>query len=223
MSWTYIQSNGAFLRPDGRPLAKGYSGHWDGVSPLGGGDDHRYRPADQNLKNLGPIPVGEYTIGEAYSDPGGKGPVVMPLTPNPANTMFGRSAFLIHGDRAPPKSGTASDGCIILGRDSRDEISGSTDRTLNVIAYPAAVSQDLIAAVRVPSKSAVKPPSAKAAKKASPTPARRAVAKGAAKRAATKQKMAKTSRKKLAVPAKKASAKKTAARMPTKRKGVRKR
>jgi type VI secretion system (T6SS) effector TldE1-like protein len=135
--WVFVQATGDFLKPDGRRLTVGYSGHWDGSPPAGGPNDHRNKPADQSLSDLGPIPAGRYTIGPAHDDPHGKGPIVMALTPDAANRMFGRSAFLIHGDRAPPRSGTASNGCIILDHDSRQSIAASADRVLEVVAVAA--------------------------------------------------------------------------------------
>jgi hypothetical protein len=59
--------------------------------------------------------------------------VVMRLTPDPTNEMFGRSAFLIHGDsiKAP---GTASEGCIIQSNPVRTLVSKSSNRRLQVIA-----------------------------------------------------------------------------------------
>ena len=149
--WTFIQSTGAFLKPDGTTLTTGYSGHWDGVPPPGGPTDHRYKPADQALKNLGPIPVGNYAIGRPYNDIGGKGPVVMDLTPDPANQMFGRNDFMIRGDRSPPQSDMASDGCIVLDFASRQAISVSKDRTLRVIAAQAIASlADLVQTRKAP-------------------------------------------------------------------------
>ncbi|MGB9255254.1 MAG: hypothetical protein WCC25_10510, partial [Candidatus Korobacteraceae bacterium] len=81
------------------------------------------------------LPHGTYTIGPAYDDNNhpGKGPVVMPLEPDPANEMFGRDGFLIHGDTAA-RDHTASDGCIILDIPYRDQIAASPDRVLIVTA-----------------------------------------------------------------------------------------
>lgn len=59
----------------------------------------------------GPIPVGFYDIGPSFHD-AAKGAFAMHLTPDPANDMFGRSAFMLHADsiRNP---GHASEGCIV--------------------------------------------------------------------------------------------------------------
>lgn len=126
-AWHYVQCTGKFYRPDGALLASGYSGHWDG-----GSDDHRNQPEDEAIEKVGPIPRGYYTIGPAFDDLHGKGPVVMRLAPDPSNRMFGRSAFMIHGDLAAPRSGQASEGCIILNRAARQEIAASAVRRLIV-------------------------------------------------------------------------------------------
>jgi len=165
--WTFVQRTGEFLKPTGQLLARGYSGHWDGNPPVGGPNDHRNKPGDQALIDRGPIPAGTYAIGAAYNDPGGKGPIVMALTPAATNRMFGRSDFLIHGDRAPPLSGTASDGCIILDHDSRATISASIDRVLQVISEPPAVAA---------SKGLAPPVSKKAKKRPKPKPERKQAA-----------------------------------------------
>lgn len=83
------------------------------------------------MKNWGPIPCGLYTIG-AHVDTMTHGPFVLPLTPSPQNEMFGRSAFLIHGD-SKVAPGSASEGCIILSRSVRERIAKSGDHELRVI------------------------------------------------------------------------------------------
>ena len=102
-------------------LGTGYSGAGDGKN----------NPATQSMKNVGPIPVGLYRIGSPV-DTVTHGPHVLPLTPNPQNSMFGRDGFLIHGDSVVAP-GTASEGCIILSRAVRDAISASRDRDLQVV------------------------------------------------------------------------------------------
>ena len=119
MPWTYSQSSGD-LSHDGQHIATGYSGHAEGLN----------NPALQDDHGIGPIPQGSYTIGPASVHPG-KGPVVMALDPAPANNMFGRDGFLIHGDTAALDH-SASHGCIILARPFREQIANSSDRTLIV-------------------------------------------------------------------------------------------
>jgi hypothetical protein len=119
MPWSYSQSSGA-LSHDGVFVGTGYSGKGEGLD----------NPDLQDVPDEGPIPEGTYTIGPASTHPG-KGPVVMELEPDPSNQMFGRSGFLIHGDNVEMNH-TASDGCIILSHDIREQIDESEDRVLIV-------------------------------------------------------------------------------------------
>jgi len=120
-TWTYVQESGVMIDPMGKLLAKGYSG-------LGLAKND---PAAQHVPNMGPIPCGKYTI-EAPIDSPSHGPYAMHLVPDPENEMFGRSAFMIHGDslHAP---GSASEGCIIMPRAAREAIWQSGDHRLEVI------------------------------------------------------------------------------------------
>jgi hypothetical protein len=99
--WIWKQSEGT-LTHNGVPVAKGYAG-----APAAINDS-----AQQDKKNVGPIPVGLYKIGTANKT-SHLGPIVFPLTPDTGNEMFGRSAFYIHWD-SRKKPGTASQGCIVL-------------------------------------------------------------------------------------------------------------
>lgn len=121
MSWMYKQSTGEMTNPDGSISWNGYSGAGDGLN----------NPDMQDVEKVGPIPVGTYTIGEAYDEPGKLGPCVLPLTPAEDNEMFGRSLFRIHGDNP---THTASEGCIIQGPQCRHTISSSTDKILVVVS-----------------------------------------------------------------------------------------
>ena len=119
MSWIYIQTSGKMFAPDGELLAVGYSGHGEG----------RNNPAMQAVHDVGPIPVGWYDIGPPH-DTTEHGPFVMALTPHEGNQMFGRSAFLCHGDNS---THDASKGCIIFSpRSLREKIWASGDRSLEV-------------------------------------------------------------------------------------------
>lgn len=118
--YTFSQSSGD-LRQDGRFLFTGWSGH----------DEGRNNPAMQADANLGPLPRGKYKISKAYTHPK-LGQVVMNLTPDPANEMFGRSAFRIHGaSKLDPAE--SSHGCIILPRVTRIRIDMDSDKDLEVI------------------------------------------------------------------------------------------
>lgn len=118
--WTWEQGTGRLLR-DGDQVAVGYSGAGEGKN----------NPDMQSVHNVGPVPVGRYSIGGPH-DTMTHGPYVLPLNPDPANEMFGRSGFLIHGDSVV-HPGTASEGCIILGRSTRTEVWESGDRDLEVV------------------------------------------------------------------------------------------
>lgn len=105
---TYSQRAGLF-RINGW-AAIGYSGHGAGLN----------NPKMQQVKDVGPIPQGVYTIEPPHADPV-VGPVAMRLQPAEANEMFGRGDFLIHGDNAAMNQ-TASEGCIVLPHSARVEI-----------------------------------------------------------------------------------------------------
>ena len=111
------------FNPDGTMMAQGYSG----AETIG-----KNNPKMEHLHNVGPIPVGFYTIGEAF-DGSSHGPCVMRLTPDANNQMFGRDGFLIHGDLIS-NPGNASQGCIIMPKFVREAISTSDDKRLEVKA-----------------------------------------------------------------------------------------
>lgn len=122
--WTFQQSTGLMIDPNGNPMdtpPPGYSGNITGKN----------NPDAQDQHDVGPLPRGRYTIGPAYQSPK-CGPLTMNLEPDPANQMFGRNAFRIHGDSVAAP-GTASDGCIIQNHNTRLEISLSADRNLEVV------------------------------------------------------------------------------------------
>jgi Protein of unknown function (DUF2778) len=121
MAWIYSQSTG-ILTHNGNHIATGYSGNGEGKN----------NPAMQNVPNTGPCPQGNYQIGPPKDD-NNVGPFALPLTPLPGTNTFGRFAFLIHGDSIV-HPGTASEGCIILLRDARNQIAGSGDQALTVTA-----------------------------------------------------------------------------------------
>lgn len=119
--WTYDSSNGN-LSHDGNFIGVGYSGNTTGLN----------NPAEENVVAVGPIPRGSWTIGAFFNDPGGKGPIVAHLTANPGTDLFSRDGFMIHGDNAALNH-SASEGCIILARPYRQQISASGDTDLQVV------------------------------------------------------------------------------------------
>ncbi len=118
--WKYTQQEG-YLTLNNVGKGVGYSGAGEGKN----------NSTAQSIKNVGPIPCGKYLIG-APVDTITHGPYVLPLTPDPANEMFDRSGFLIHGDSVV-SPGTASEGCVILGRVTREKIWQSKVHTLLVV------------------------------------------------------------------------------------------
>jgi hypothetical protein len=106
---------------DGLRVAIGYSGKGEGKN----------NPDMQDVHNVGPLPKGKYTIC-APVDTVTHGPYVLRLDPDADNEMFGRAGFLIHGDSVV-HPGTASEGCIILGRSIREKIWTGGDHNLEVI------------------------------------------------------------------------------------------
>lgn len=119
-TWIYSQSTGNLYAPDGALVEAGYSGSPPFVN----------RPRAEGVKNQGPIPTGTYDIGDAF-DHDTLGPCSMPLEPDPDNEMYGRDGFYIHGDTQEMNQ-TASTGCIILSRPTRDMIAASPVHVLEV-------------------------------------------------------------------------------------------
>jgi len=132
--WTYIQKTGELLH-DGEHAADGYSGYNNPET----GQEGKNNPDLENVPEIGPIPVGTYSIGTPH-DTLTHGPFVLPLEPDSGNQMFGRSAFLIHGD-SKVEPGTASRGCIIMARAIREQVAASGDTSLQVIAGVAEESR----------------------------------------------------------------------------------
>lgn len=101
--------------------ALGYSGHGEGKN----------NPALQETPNVGPIPYGLWRIVGPPFDTPTHGPFVMRLEPCEGTQTFGRDGFLIHGD-SKIAAGTASHGCIVLPRATRERIWDSGDHLLTV-------------------------------------------------------------------------------------------
>lgn len=126
MAWTFEITTGKLYNPDGTFAAQGYSGGNCGKNPEGIDN-----PADECIKDVGPLPEGLYTFGTpvAHSQ---LGAFAIPLIPDPSNNMMGRGDFYMHGDTAVP--GDASEGCIIMPPDTRHACAGSADNQLTVVA-----------------------------------------------------------------------------------------
>lgn len=121
--WEWRIAAGELWRLDDRPHLE--------VTGYSGARGFRNDPRAITRIGEGPIPLGTYTI-ESPRDTDTHGPYVLPLTPDASNQMYGRSGFLMHGDSVS-HPGTASKGCIILPRSTRELVWGSGDRVLTVV------------------------------------------------------------------------------------------
>jgi hypothetical protein len=124
--WQYSQSTGQVTYVNNQtgattPVGGGYSGRGTGLN----------NPAWESVPFEGPIPQGLWLIGGQYNSFTGLGPGVMNLTPILATT-YGRNLFRIHGDN-PCLCRTASEGCIVLPSNTRNQIAGSGDNILRVV------------------------------------------------------------------------------------------
>jgi hypothetical protein len=131
MSWTFEISTGKLYDPNGICVASGYSGGNQGKNPEGIDN-----PADEPLKDIGPLPEGLYTLGEPVPQ-SHLGAFAVPLVPDPSNEMFGRADFYCHGDSVA-NPGCASKGCVIVPRQVREAMWKSNDHQLRVVASIAA-------------------------------------------------------------------------------------
>jgi RHS repeat-associated protein len=128
--WEYSQGSGQLTHVDDQTgdrklVDVGYSGHGEGLN----------NPEKQNEKDIGPIPQGKYNIEPQQTNvtnEGKKLPGSMRLTPEPETDTFNRGGFIIHGDnKARDKS--ASHGCPVFDRPTRDQIGKSGDDKLEVV------------------------------------------------------------------------------------------
>ena len=118
--WIYSQSSGELWSPYFKIIASGYSGYEEGKN----------NPAMEGVKSVGPIPKGQWVIGEPYNSER-IGPFSLPLYPN-GHDSLGRDHFRIHGDSSS-SPGKASRGCVIFNRDIRGKIHLSNDRDFIVV------------------------------------------------------------------------------------------
>lgn len=118
------------LDPDGKLVQQLYAGCGDG----------RNNPAMQGIHGVGPLPVGGYTIGTLEATHTTAGGHLLTdsaaLVPDPANEMFGRSGFRIHGRKSLVDM-DASNGCPILDHGPRMSVLNSECKRLRVIATRA--------------------------------------------------------------------------------------
>jgi hypothetical protein len=124
--WTYQNGTGELFDPSGNHVEAGYAGGARGTHPEG-----INAPAYQYTPDIGPLPVGWYTFGIPVEGTH-LGPLAIPLQPDADNTMGGREGFFVHGDHVGAPR-TASDGCIVVSRPTREMIVDSGDTRLQVI------------------------------------------------------------------------------------------
>jgi hypothetical protein len=120
--WTYKQSTGELFNQDSELVGVGYAGF----------KEYANDPSSEQLEMKGPLPKGVYIIGSLRHDGGHMGRDVMFLNPNEGNTMYGRSAFYMHGDNGLGDR-SASNGCIVMPHDIRWAVANSGDTILQVI------------------------------------------------------------------------------------------
>ena len=113
--WTFEQSTGKLYDPQSNHVATGYAGGNCGKNKEGINN-----PDLQDKPCIGPLPEGLYTLGKVVLE-SHLGPFAIPLIPDESNEMFGRGDFFCHGDTIS-NPGCASKGCIILNRNTREEI-----------------------------------------------------------------------------------------------------
>lgn len=124
MQLNFNQTTGVISAEDGTIVTHGWSGNHDGKN----------NPDKQEIPCLGPLPRGTYAIQpwEAHHDH--LGPMVAFLKPDPANEMFGRGDFFIHGPaNDPTKYGQESKGCIVVPREGRQAVKDLDPDTMVVI------------------------------------------------------------------------------------------
>lgn len=110
---------------DGTVLQTGaWSGHGAG----------RNNPDMQGAHGVGPLPVGEYTIGSLIHNGGHLGPDIMRLDMIPGTgESHGRGDFYLHG-AAINNPAMSSDGCVIAQHNTRLTVNGMRDRRIRVVA-----------------------------------------------------------------------------------------
>lgn len=131
--WIWEIKSGKVFDDTGTLIALGYSGGDKGLHP-----EAVNNVEFVDIHNLGPIPEGDYTICAPREDDH-TGPYTLDLIPDPANVMYGRSGFRIHGDNKHLNQ-SASEGCIILPIGVREQIWESNDHHLRVVKQIEAIA-----------------------------------------------------------------------------------
>jgi hypothetical protein len=124
----YEVLTGQLFDAAGKLLGTGYSGK----------DPYKNDPSAEGMEGAGPIPRGNWKLVSLELTTPLHGPYVIVLEPD-ADTRgrvisHGRdpSSFRIHGDSLKTP-GSASEGCLIIGRPIREQIWTGTDHDLEVV------------------------------------------------------------------------------------------
>ena len=120
MAWKYVQRTGDLFL-NALYVETGYAGRGRGKN----------NPNEQCVTDEGPIPRGWWTIGSATN--GGPTRISLPLTADSGADVCGRSGFFVHGDSIL-NPGSASHGCIILSKATRERMASSNDPRLRVVS-----------------------------------------------------------------------------------------
>ena len=124
--WSYKIVTGDLLNPNGAIVGRGYSGGNCGKNLEG-----LNNVLMMSIKDIGPLPFGLYTLGSPILE-SHLGKFAIPLTPDSTNIMFNRGGFYVHGDLMSGPPNSASEGCIILPRPTRELMWASPDHQLLV-------------------------------------------------------------------------------------------
>jgi hypothetical protein len=125
----YDQATGELFDSEGNLLGMGYSGR----------DPYKNDPSAEGLVDEGPIPRGFWKLASLELTTPLHGPYVIVLKPGQSTRtrivdVLKRDpdSFRIHGDSVA-HLGSASSGCIVLGRSVREQIWTGMDRDLEVV------------------------------------------------------------------------------------------
>ena len=124
--WKYEITSGKLFDSTGKLVGLGYSGGNCGKNLEGLNNISMV-----SIKDIGPLPPGLYTFQMPILE-SHLGPFAIPLLPDSTNIMFGRGYFFVHGDLISGAPHSASEGCIILPRPTRNAMWASPDHLLLV-------------------------------------------------------------------------------------------
>ncbi|MHB1571984.1 MAG: RHS repeat-associated core domain-containing protein, partial [Solirubrobacteraceae bacterium] len=126
--WQYSQSTGTLVHISDQ-TGKTTATYYGSYSGFGKGLNN---PNMESVRNMGPIPQGDWSIGPPHSD-GHLGPFVMNLSPMPGTNTFGRTLFRWHGNLKSGPPFRASHGCIVSSPWVRHIVWKSGDHKLVVV------------------------------------------------------------------------------------------